>query len=240
MKPTLDTPLSHEELDALDGFLAESGLDAPMDISMLDGYLCAVFSGPRAILPSEWLPWVWDFDSGQEQPQFRDDKAANEVVGWIMRLANEISSALTTGADAFEPMFPVGETDDGEVPLIDDWCFGYLRGIELDADAWQPLMESQPGWFETMLLYGTEDGWKELEELVEKHPDGAVRHAAYVERIAPALAAIHAHWVGVHGVRSPVLMGATTTVRGAAKPGRNDPCPCGSGRKYKLCHGAAA
>jgi len=23
-------------------------------------------------------------------------------------------------------------------------------------------------------------------------------------------------------------------------PGRNDPCPCGSGKKYKKCHGAAA
>ncbi|MDD2836465.1 MAG: SEC-C metal-binding domain-containing protein [Methanothrix sp.] len=25
----------------------------------------------------------------------------------------------------------------------------------------------------------------------------------------------------------------------AAKPGRNDPCPCGSGLKYKKCHGQA-
>jgi preprotein translocase subunit SecA len=23
-----------------------------------------------------------------------------------------------------------------------------------------------------------------------------------------------------------------------AKVGRNDPCPCGSGKKYKKCHGA--
>jgi uncharacterized protein YecA (UPF0149 family) len=23
------------------------------------------------------------------------------------------------------------------------------------------------------------------------------------------------------------------------KVGRNDPCPCGSGKKYKACHGAA-
>lgn len=23
------------------------------------------------------------------------------------------------------------------------------------------------------------------------------------------------------------------------QPGRNDPCPCGSGKKYKKCHGAA-
>jgi len=29
-------------------------------------------------------------------------------------------------------------------------------------------------------------------------------------------------------------------VRGAAKVGRNDPCPCGSGKKYKKCHGVNA
>jgi uncharacterized protein len=27
-------------------------------------------------------------------------------------------------------------------------------------------------------------------------------------------------------------------VRKTATPGRNDPCPCGSGKKYKKCHGA--
>jgi len=36
---------------------------------------------------------------------------------------------------------------------------------------------------------------------------------------------------------------ATAAAAGAAaqaampKVGRNDPCPCGSGKKYKLCHG---
>ncbi|MDB5643109.1 MAG: hypothetical protein JWN07_2426, partial [Hyphomicrobiales bacterium] len=30
-----------------------------------------------------------------------------------------------------------------------------------------------------------------------------------------------------------------TVVKGA-QPGRNDPCPCGSGKKYKKCCGAAA
>ncbi|HET9200150.1 MAG TPA: SEC-C metal-binding domain-containing protein [Dehalococcoidia bacterium] len=29
------------------------------------------------------------------------------------------------------------------------------------------------------------------------------------------------------------------TVVAGPKVGRNDPCPCGSGRKYKKCHGAA-
>ncbi len=33
--------------------------------------------------------------------------------------------------------------------------------------------------------------------------------------------------------------GSGTTVVNAEKVGRNDPCPCGSGKKYKKCHGAA-
>jgi preprotein translocase subunit SecA len=31
-----------------------------------------------------------------------------------------------------------------------------------------------------------------------------------------------------------------TFVRDQPKVGRNDPCPCGSGKKYKKCHGASA
>jgi uncharacterized protein YecA (UPF0149 family) len=31
-----------------------------------------------------------------------------------------------------------------------------------------------------------------------------------------------------------------TIVRDAPRVGRNDPCPCGSGKKFKKCHGADA
>jgi len=35
----------------------------------------------------------------------------------------------------------------------------------------------------------------------------------------------------------PHAYGAVPT-EASAKVGRNDPCPCGSGKKYKKCHGA--
>jgi preprotein translocase subunit SecA len=38
----------------------------------------------------------------------------------------------------------------------------------------------------------------------------------------------------------PAQAEAPKPVRSGAKVGRNDPCPCGSGKKYKKCHGAAA
>ena len=42
----------------------------------------------------------------------------------------------------------------------------------------------------------------------------------------------HARMAG-SGDQQPVQQ----VVRGAAKVGRNDPCTCGSGKKYKKCHG---
>lgn len=51
----------------------------------------------------------------------------------------------------------------------------------------------------------------------------------------------HVHEEGVHDHHhdhhhhAPV----TQVVRESPKIGRNDPCPCGSGKKYKKCHGAA-
>jgi preprotein translocase subunit SecA len=37
---------------------------------------------------------------------------------------------------------------------------------------------------------------------------------------------------------APLAEGPGTFVRGERKVGRNEPCPCGSGKKYKHCHGA--
>src|SRR5437016_5392533 len=47
------------------------------------------------------------------------------------------------------------------------------------------------------------------------------------------------------GVQQPPRDGGDDAVqktirRDEPKVGRNDPCPCGSGKKYKKCHGAAA
>ncbi|MDP1822467.1 MAG: preprotein translocase subunit SecA [Archangium sp.] len=40
------------------------------------------------------------------------------------------------------------------------------------------------------------------------------------------------------GKAEPVAADQKTIVREGPKVGRNDPCPCGSGKKYKKCHGA--
>ena len=60
---------------------------------------------------------------------------------------------------------------------------------------------------------------------------------------APALAGVGAAAAAGGGALRPARTGGDdasvrTVRRDAAKVGRNDPCPCGSGKKYKKCHGA--
>jgi preprotein translocase subunit SecA len=56
------------------------------------------------------------------------------------------------------------------------------------------------------------------------------------QAVAPAPAARAQQPARVGGDDAPVQ----TMRREEPKVGRNDPCPCGSGKKYKKCHGAAA
>ena len=119
MKPTLDTPLTNQEVDDLDAFLLQSGLDAPMDISMLDGFLCAVLSGPGQMPPTQWMPWIWDYEAAEQVPQFANDQNAKHVASLVMRFAREIALNLEHALDDFEPLFPERETETGSEFVIE-------------------------------------------------------------------------------------------------------------------------
>ena len=59
MRPIKSGPLTNLEIEQLDAFLlSDDGLENAMDVSSLDGFLCAVLSGPNVIMPSEWMRWV--------------------------------------------------------------------------------------------------------------------------------------------------------------------------------------
>jgi uncharacterized protein len=52
--------------------------------------------------------------------------------------------------------------------------------------------------------------------------------------IEAAIPHLHRFW-------APLRKSAVSTVKhDVPQPGRNDPCPCGSGKKYKKCCGANA
>src|ERR1700680_862788 len=96
MRPIKSGPLTNLEIEELDTFLlSDDGLENAMDVSSLDGFLCAVLSGPNVIMPSKWIPWVWDSTEGNQSPEFTSEKQAQHILDLLMRHANGIAVTLT-------------------------------------------------------------------------------------------------------------------------------------------------
>ncbi|HDO33845.1 MAG TPA: preprotein translocase subunit SecA, partial [Chromatiales bacterium] len=77
---------------------------------------------------------------------------------------------------------------------------------------------------------------EEVEAMEEQRRANMPPHMRYEHAEASALAAGEAAGAGAE----PAEPSHTPFVRGSRKVGRNEPCPCGSGRKYKQCHGRLA
>jgi hypothetical protein len=70
------------------------------------------------------------------------------------------------------------------------------------------------------------DGWGAKDDL---NPFKEMSPTKLCEGIELATRAIHAFWLFYYEHRSPI--------RASVAPGRNEACPCGSGRKFKRCCG---
>jgi uncharacterized protein len=93
-------PLTDEEIKELDQFLLDAeGIEASMDISTLDGFLTAIACGPKTIMPSEWMRWVWDMENGEDAPEFTDQAQAQRILGLLMRHMNDIARTLHQATD---------------------------------------------------------------------------------------------------------------------------------------------
>jgi uncharacterized protein len=225
--------LSASEFEELDDFLASPALEASsMDVATLEGFLTSVAIGPRLVRPSEWLPWVWDREAGEIGPEFDSPEQASHIVSLLMDLYNAVLDAFATHPESFQPVFHAGAQYGAA-----EWCEGFLLGFMFDTEAWSLLLVGQPKLFTPFMRVGSEEG----RDLSDKAADAQV----WVDAIEPALLHIHSFWLarrpfGPSGAAYPVQETGTTLVRAAPKIGRNDPCPCGSGKKFKKCCGAGA
>jgi uncharacterized protein len=227
-----DLPLSDEELDELDQFLiSDATPEECMDIAMLDGFFTALVIGPNTIMPSQWLPAVWG-ETEEDAMAFKSAEQMQHIVGLVMRMYNDRVQDLQEGIDEYEPLIYQSEHEGRTIPILDEWCMGFIRAIQLDPEGWQPLVEVEPedtggGLLTPMLLYGTEEGWDQLRE----NEALADRHQDFADAIAPCVLGIRDYWL-------PQRKEAATYRRESTKVGRNDLCPCGSGKKYKKCCGS--
>ena len=181
--------------------------------------------GLEIILPSEWLPVIW----GDDEPVFDSADDARSVLGTIMGRYNEILRVLNTNPSAYAPIF--WEGPEGEV-IAAGWAEGFADAIRLRLEAWQSLFEDREACLmltPIMALCDDPEGGPPLE--VDPEESAALRAEA-AHHIPACVVSIDAFWKSQRG-RPKAGAGRAKS----PKAGRNDLCPCGSGRKYKRCCG---
>ena len=223
-------PPTETELDWLDEFLLNR-IDEDLDIgdrdegiydlSTLDGFFTAVVSGPELIPPALWIPSVW----GDFEPEWESQQEAEQVLTLLIRYMNSVSAFLMKDPKNFEPLFMERDVDGEIFAIVDEWCEGYMRGANLIATQWQ--MESADM---QMLLAPIKAFTMDEEDDVMHLTDLEIQHLQ--KSITPNVRTIHSYWLEKRLAPPSINSPFSHT---EPRAGRNDPCPCGSGKKYKKC-----
>jgi uncharacterized protein len=232
--------LNDAELDELDSLLQSTPVPLqPLDVLMLDGYLVGLLVQPRVVSADEWLPRVFDLEGR---------KLADEAdATWLARCRTLIErrhlslNAAISEDGWFDPLVvdierapPVSEYEPVQSPAsraLLPWAAGFHWAQEcftelgdLDDDA----IASALARIYRHLPAETDEDREIVAVLDREHPLATLDDG--IEDLV--LAAVDL-WDLTHRQRFHV----ETIQRTAPKVGRNDPCPCGSGKKFKHCHG---
>ena len=209
-----------------------------MTIAELDGYVAALIVCPEMIPPSEWLPGVW----GGEH-EFTDVAEAEATIAAVMGHYNRIARELAEHPEDYAPVLEI-DPNGGET-LWEPWIDGFERAMRLRPDAWEEiaLSDDEEASASVSMIVALNDFYYGRSELTEEAEDE-------LDRMAPGLipefvrnlnAWTKSRKIGKRGssVAQPhVRFGREEPTEFGRKVGRNEPCPCGSGRKYKRCCGA--
>ncbi len=222
-------PLSERDVAQLSTFLDSVPDNAAMTIEEMDGFFCALIVGPDVVMPSEYLPIILGGAPGDTKA-FRTIREANHTLQLMMRYWNSIVTSLQRRG-AYVPLFDDADSK-GVVGRL--WAKGFMQGVELRLDGWQELlMDDNLG---DLVMIATVAG--EVDPAWPKRKVSRKKMDEINLLMAAGVARAHAHFLEQRSLAppdSPEPVVREPARRAAAKVGRNEPCPCGSGLKFKRC-----
>lgn len=225
-------PLSDSEFDELDHFLLyEVDSDEVMMIDMVDGFLHAIAIGPTTLTPKQWLPKIWG--TTDIMPPMDSIEQMNHILGLVMRHFNSIIAGLESEPREIAPCWATCQYRGKEYDEAEGWAYGFVEGMKLCWNDWQPMLATPEGqvWFRPFGLLAEND-FDPDQDALTKTP---VQRAKLAKHIPEAVLATHAFWLPLREAIQQQDVAKTMQ----PKVGRNEFCPCGSGKKFKKCCGGA-
>jgi uncharacterized protein len=203
--------------------------DAQVVMSNVDGMITAIAIGPENIPPAEWLPKVGFGLAGPANL----DKHLDLLAKSFMDRHDEILWLVETGRKAYEPL--LWRDDDGRV-VADDWIDGFMDGVRLRPEPWQELFQRPERALLAPIVAHMRDKDGKYVLFDPTTGEGKEKLALAVKALPDAVVELSRYWLR----RRAFAEGDIEALSHFGKIGRNEPCPCGSGKKFKRCHADAA
>jgi len=235
--------LADEQLDRLETLLDDPVLEEAMRLDEIQGYLCAALAGPQPIPEEQWMADILGSDATLETT------VGEEAAGLLRTFAQALQNELAAGEPPVLLLYPKEDDDnDGPSDYL-PWCQAYLAGVDAAEDDWFEYLGEEDeeesendeireeiGYlderlFPLMVLTGEAEA--AAREHGEEWPENEAREELIndcEEDLPQAVTDIFRFWAAKRGTE--------TIRRDEPKIGRNEPCPCGSGKKFKQCCGA--
>lgn len=204
----------------------------------LYGFLFAVCCAPEMTAPSDWLPLVFN---GQE-PGYVDEAEAEMVLDGIMAVYNEVNDSVISAEpsmpDWLEVLTPPMDNFGDEAPLT-YWSRGFLVGHDWLSEVWDHyVVDEMEGELAGCLMALTVFSSKELAEAYASENSDepmAIESLAGMAVDNFEVAMTNYARMGRSIYLALQQQAQTPFQHETDKVGRNDACPCGSGKKFKRC-----
>ena len=246
----LNAPLTDDDTTAFAALLEEVSERTEQGLSLehVDGFITALICGPRQILPSEYFPVLLG-ESGLTI--FSGTDEADQFMSLFQRRWNQIVHALNAPIEsladpaALEPLImdwdgllqelPLDERAsliaDGLPEFASVWAAGFLQVLDAWEADWSLPVDSKDEAFVDEMLDPFFVLITPQEDLTADE-----RNTRREDHVAMAIWSVYDlrdFWRdrGCASTRAPL--------HAVAEPGRHVLCPCGSGKKFKQCCGAA-
>ena len=133
MTSTTTAPLTNAEISHLETLLASPTFKKQaMGLDEIQGFLCAVLSGPERATPEQWLPAVLG------NPEYESADQADALKALLLRFHSEIVADLAAGESlglVLNLADPSNAAVEGEYDY-GAWCQAYLDGVESSVVPW--------------------------------------------------------------------------------------------------------
>lgn len=226
--------ISNSEMAELQDFLdSDTVPDGAMILESLDGFLAALVIGPSSVPTETWMPLVWDMPDGRETPAFESVDQAKRMTKLVLKMKESLMIFFASSPELYCPLCLEMELESEEMynDFVKLWATGFMLGIYCNRDNWKPMLDNED-FFEEFLM-----PIYLLSPFANNTPPLPTKTFNVIRDLIPEYVnEIRKFWLPRCQQEMARAKGVVITDE-ADRIGRNEPCPCGSGKKFKKCCG---